>query len=141
MSIPKIFVRSAYNYDREAASDESGLSCPELGRTVQSDAAQADINEIVRRFGLTGRLPENVRVPTFADFEDVVDFQSAQNAIVAARESFMAMPAEVRGRFDNDAGRFVEFCSDKSNLDEMRALGLAVPASRDGSPAVSPPVL
>ena len=31
--------------------------------------------------------------------EDIVDFQSAMNAVRGAEESFMAMPAEVRSRF------------------------------------------
>lgn len=95
---------------------------------VQSARDEVDINTIVKRFGLGGVLPDNVRVPTYDDFTEVMDFQSAQNALVAARESFMAMPWDVRSRFNNDPAAFVDFCSDENNLDEMRKMGLAVPA-------------
>ncbi|WNK12746.1 MAG: internal scaffolding protein [Microvirus sp.] len=122
-----MFIRNPYNYDRFAASQASGLECPEVTRTVQSDRDDADINVLVRRFGITGVMPSGVRPPTFADYDDVFDFQTAQNAILLAKDAFMAMPADVRTRFDNDPGRFVEFCSEEKNLDEMRKLGLAVP--------------
>lgn len=95
--------------------------------TVQSQAADADINTIVKRFGITGELPQGLRPPTFEDFSEVVDFHTAQQAIVEAREAFMQMPADVRARFHNDPGEFVQFCSDEANLPEMRKLGLAVP--------------
>lgn len=124
-------LRSARNYDRNAASVASGVSFELPSRTVQSDAMETDINVIVARFGLTGMLPQNVRPPIEADFIDVVDFRDAMNAIRAAQESFAAMPANVRERFQNDPARFVDFCTAEvdgklANLDEMRKLGLAV---------------
>lgn len=105
----------------------TGLMCMDETRTVQSQAEEADINTIVRRFGLTGTLPQGVRVPTYGDFDGVSDYREALEALKAADASFMAMPADVRKRFDNDAAAFVDFCSDANNLDEMRKLGLAVP--------------
>lgn len=122
------FVRSAYNYDREAASDECAIRCTDPSLAQQHQKEEADINTIVKRFGLTGQLPQNVRVPLEDDFFDAMTFHEAQNALVAAQESFMKMPAAVRARFDNDPGAFVEFCSDRDNLDEMRSMGLAVDA-------------
>jgi len=105
------------------------------GKTVQSSAEEADINTIVRRFGLTGQLPQNVRVPLQGDFTGAYDFHSAMQAIRQAEESFAAMPADVRKRFHNDAGEFTDFATELSadgkvlaNLDELRKLGLAVPA-------------
>lgn len=121
------FVRSPYNYDRNAASRASGVECLDESLAIQSAKEECDINTIVRRFGVTGQLPQDVRRPTYGDFTEVVDFRQAQDALIAARESFMAMPAEVRKRFHNDAAEFVDFCSDEKNLDEMRKLGLAVP--------------
>jgi len=121
------FVRSAFNYDTDAASAESGLVCEDKSLAKQSFADECDINTIVKRFNLTGQLPENVRPPSYADFDDVMDYHSAMNAVRAAEESFYAMPADLRFRFNNDPGAFVDFCSDRENLDEMRKLGLAVP--------------
>lgn len=121
------------SYDTVLASSLSGVECRDPSLASQSAADETDINTIVRRFHLTGQLPENVRVPLAEDFVDVFDFQSAQNALVEANRSFMAMPADVRYRFHNDAHEFVEFCTAERdgklvNLEEMRKLGLAVPA-------------
>lgn len=130
-----IFLRSPFNYDRDAVSLETGLLCEDKSLAQQQFADDADINTIVRRFNLTGQLPDNVRAPQYADFEEVYDFQTAMNAIRSAEESFMAMPANVRSRFYNDPHRFVEFCSDPANMDEARKLGLLVPSPGDKSPA------
>lgn len=128
-----VFFRTGYNYDRDAVSLATGLKCEDESLAVQSDFKDSDINEIVRRFGLTGQLPANVRVPQSGDFTGVEDFRSAMDAIRKAEESFAEMPADVRARFQNDPAQFVDFCTavkdDKLvNIDEMRRLGLAVPA-------------
>ena len=70
---------------------------------------ECDINILLAKFAVTGQLPENVRVPQYVDFEEAFDFQSSMNVIRAAEEAFNAMPAEVRDRFQNDPGRFLEF--------------------------------
>lgn len=123
------FVRSGLpNYDRNEVSDETGLACPkEEHMTKQEFAEEVDINTILRRFNVTGQLPENVRMPTYADFTDVYDFHSAANAIAQANEAFAEMPADVRKRFENDPAQFVAFCSDETNRDDARKLGLLVP--------------
>jgi len=41
----------------------------------------------------------------------------------------MALDARTRERFDNDPGAFVDFCLDPSNLEELRKMGLAMPAA------------
>lgn len=121
-------VRAYGAYDPDAASDAAGLECADVSRTRQSDAKDADINTIVKNFGLSGTVPVGVRVPTYGDFEFVGDYRSAIDAVRSADASFLAMPADIRSRFDNDPARFVDFCSDSSNLEELRKLGLAVPA-------------
>jgi len=126
----------AYNgYDTRAASDAAALSGFGPSKTVQSQREEADINTIVRNFGVTGQLPANVRVPSYGDFTGVDDYRTALHALREAEASFMQMPADVRVKFDNDAGKFVDFCSDTRNLDEMRKLGLAVPAPASDAPA------
>lgn len=123
------FVRNPYNYDLAKASDDAGLdcSCDGPGRTMQSFAEEADINTLIRRFGVGNPLPQGVRMPTFGDFTGVGDYQSALNALSAADRAFMSLPAHVRSRFGNDAGAFVEFCSDEGNREEARKLGLLPP--------------
>lgn len=137
------FVRSPYNYDTNAAGDESGVDClfdrvtgeetPSM--TKQSFQEECDINTIVRRFGITGELPQGVRMPSYEDFSGVVtDYHTAMNAVAMANESFDAMPAEVRARFKNDPGEFVDFCSDPDNRAEAEKLGLVVPRKPVAAP-------
>lgn len=121
----EVRMRQPFAYDVDMASEESGLDCSVLpSRTQQHFKEEVDINTIVRRFGLTGELPENVPQVLQGDFTNVVDFQSAMDLIVAARESFMEQPADVRARFDNDPQKFLAFTSDAANLDEAIKLGL-----------------
>lgn len=125
MSAP--FLRTPYNYDVRAAGRASALHCPEPTRTKQSFVEECDINTIVRRFKLTGELPSNVRLPQYGDFTQAYDYKSAMDAIRAANESFNAMPADVRARFDNDPAQFVDFCNDEKNHAEALKLGLVMP--------------
>lgn len=142
----KVFLRTEHNYDMDAASQETALVCRDKSRAKQEFKEESDINTLVKRFGITGELPNNVRMPLNADFQALVNFQDAMNAIVMAQESFAQMPAEVRSRFANDPARFVAFCSDERNRDEAVKLGLVVPpvqpvvapATPVGAPATPP---
>jgi len=119
---------TGFNMDNDAVSRETALVFdPAEGVTKQSFKEECDINTIVMRFGISGQLPENVRAPTYGDFVSVVDYQSALNAVIAADEAFMELPADVRKRFGNDPGAFVDFCSNEKNREEAIALGLVVP--------------
>lgn len=139
-------VRSALNYDTDAASEATGLWCTDPSKTRQADAKSADINFIVRQFGLSGTMPQGVRIPTYEDFSEAVeDYQTALNAVRGAQEAFLAVPSEIRQRFNHDPQAFLEYCSDETNLPELRRLGLAlpeeVPAKADGHPnAAAAPV-
>lgn len=124
MKIVIPFFRTAFNYDVAAVSDETGLSCGEPSRTQQSFAEECDINTIVRRFGLTGELPESPRPPQYGDFTGVSDYQSALNAVIAADAAFLEFPAHIRARFHNDPQALLEFISREENRDEAEKLGL-----------------
>lgn len=119
-----ILVRSPFAYDADAVSNSTGLACLDESLTDQSGKDDADINTLVRRFGLTGHIPVLDRVPLQSDFVQLTDYHSALNALIAADETFMSLPADLRSRFDHDAGKFVEFCSNPDNRDELLNLGL-----------------
>lgn len=120
-----MYSRTPNNYDPDEVSLASGLVMTQPSLAQQQFKDETDINTIARKFGLTGNLPTPVRLPTFGDFTDVSDFQSALHAIQSAQASFDAMPSAVRERFRNDPQAFVAFCSDSRNADELRSLGLA----------------
>ncbi|WNK14429.1 MAG: internal scaffolding protein [Microvirus sp.] len=141
--VPRVLVRSAYFYDTDAVSDASALRCLDPSKTIQGTAAETDINQILKSFAVTGMLPQVARPPTYEDFEDAVsDFTTAQNLIVEANRSFMGLNADVRARFGNDPGAFVEFCSVEANREEMEKMGLSLPrkpvetTSQVGAPPV-----
>lgn len=131
--------KEAVMVDCQVAAD--GTPTPTL--TKQAFQEECDINVIVRRFGLTGQLPVGVRMPQFGDFSEVTDFHEALNAVRVAEESFLAMPAEVRARFGNDPGQFVDFVADDRNRDEAVKLGLVerplpAPVKPEVAPAAVP---
>lgn len=129
--------RTQYNYDTNAVSDATALFCLDESRTVQDAAEDADINTIVRRFGLTGQLPDAVAAPVYGDFEEVYDYHTALIAVRRAEESFMSLPAEVRSRFHNNPQALLEFCSNAENRAEAEKLGLVIPQKKEAAEAAS----
>lgn len=127
MSKSSVFLRTPYNYDVNEASDASALVCEDPSLAQQHAKDECDINTIVRRFGLTGELPSNVRTPQYGDFSDATDYHTALNAVRAADAAFMQLPADVRTRFNNDPGALVDFVSDDNNRAEAEKLGLVLP--------------
>lgn len=122
--------------DHMPESDATGLGDFDKSLTHQSFAEEADINTIVRRFGLTGELPSDVRMPMNGDFSDVPDLRAALHILMEARDSFMSMPADVRARFNNDPARLMDFCSNPDNKDEAIKLGFVerpLPPVKDAS--------
>lgn len=121
-------VRSAFNYDRDKASMEAGLECNDLTRTIQSQKEEADINTILMRFGITGKLPQNPKVPKYGDFTEIHDFQSALQAVKNAEDDFMALPAHIRERFKHNPQELLIFIENEANREEAIKLGLIEPA-------------
>jgi phage internal scaffolding protein len=135
-----MFLRSAFNYDRDLVSAETGLVCKDPSLTQQQFAEESDINTIVDRFMKSGVLPEPSTMPQYVDYEGVFDFQTAMNVVRQADENFMRMDARVRSRFDNSPQKFLEFFADPDNRDEGRRLGLLMPApeAASGTPDAAP---
>lgn len=132
----KEFVRTPHNYDVDEASLDSGLVCPEPTLAQQNCRDECDINFIVERYGVTGQLPPQTGpMPTYGDFTGVRDYRDALDAVMAADAAFMALPAKVRERFDNDPALFVDFCSSTDPQDRSLAMELGLippPAKPDG---------
>jgi len=132
MVINEVFYRNPHNYDVKQASDDAAEVPVGPSMTVQAQAEDVDINVIMKRFGVTGRMPEGIEPLGYGDFSEIRDFRSAHHAVMEARERFEAMPWDVRARFMNDPQKFLEFCSNRDNLAELRAMGLAVKEVIDG---------
>jgi phage internal scaffolding protein len=117
-------VKNPITYDRDENSARSTFIFSKPSLAKQSFRDECDINNILRKFNVTGELPVGSVQPQYGDFSGITDYQSALNAVMAAQDSFLALPAKIRARFDNDAALFVDFASDEANRDEMKALGL-----------------
>lgn len=129
--------RTPFNYNTDQASLETGLACTDKSLTQQSQAKEADINTIVRNFGVTGQLPVVPLPPSLEDFGEIFDLQSALDVLNQAKHSFGLLPADVRDAFHNDPHRFVSQVDSmladtdvqrrEQNLAVMRAWGIALP--------------
>jgi len=118
------FLRTPYNYDLDAASNESGLHCEDATLTQQHYKDECDINNILRQFNVTGLLPETPLSPRYGDFTGISDYHTALNQVIAAEDEFMRLPVDLRARFENDPEQLIEFIENSDNKDEAIKLGL-----------------
>ena len=124
MSKNSVFLRTPYNYDKDAASNESGLHCEDVSLAQQHFKDECDVNTILQKFNITGILPEQTLSPRYGDFTGIGDYHSALNAVMAAQDEFELLPAQIRARFENDPAKLIEFLNDDNNRPEAEELGL-----------------
>jgi len=94
-------------------------------RTHQSMRDECDVNFILRKWAKTGLISHvSSKPPKFGSFDNVVDYQSACNQVIAADAAFMALPSRLRERFSNDPHKLLLFINDPINRDEAVRLGL-----------------
>jgi phage internal scaffolding protein len=125
------FLRTPYNYDQDAASNESGLRCEDASLAQQHFKEECDINTILQKFNVTGLLPENPLSPRYGDFSGISDYHTALNRVIAAQDEFDALPATLRARFENDPAQLIEFLENSDNRSEAEKLGLINPAAAE----------
>lgn len=133
-------LRNLYDVEESRAlALECAIECKDPSLAIQSAKDEVDINKIVDRFGITGMMPQGIRVPLAADFYDIMDYRTALEKVQEAQDTFNRLPAAVRMRFREDAGLFVEFCSKNDNRAELEKMGLLKekPAPKEPA-AVSP---
>lgn len=111
--------------------------------TRQSFAKDADINNIMAKYAVTGVLvdPSNVdsrRVPRFGDFSDLVDYPTLVGRINQAKADFMTLPSAVRVRFDNDVENLLAFIAEPKNVIEAVAMNLLPETMLEATFAVHP---
>lgn len=126
---PVTAIQWRHQNDRAADAEErerTTIYCNDESLTQQQFAKDADLNEIVRRFGITdGAIPPQAIDPAyFGDFSDVPDFRTALETTRAAIDNFNNLPAELRKRFGNDPVELHNFVHDEANEEEAIKLGL-----------------
>lgn len=135
---PRMNWRHQYDEDSEILAQlDTVIVNEEPSLTNQHFRKDADINEIMRRFGVTdGAVPPAAMDPQhFGDFTDAVDFREALDRTRAAQQTFDALPASLRNRFGNDPVDLWRFVNDPKNWDEAVTLGLL---KREPAPPSTP---
>jgi len=127
--------RFSTKYDRH---EVKGICFDDETLTQQHCIAECDINNILKRYQNTGSLPYLIKQnPQYGDFSSISDYQTSLNTVLHAQAQFNALSSEVRDRFHNDPEKFLSFCNNPDNADEMVRLGLAVaknPISVENTP-------
>ncbi len=96
------------------------------GLTEQHHKDSTDINTIIRNYDKTGIISHVAAAKAqYGDFTKVNEYQEALNVVLSADQAFSEVPAKIRAKFGNDAGRFFEFVTNPDNQDELVELGLA----------------
>lgn len=117
---PLVYVRNPLNYNPDVTTKLTGLDCSgDAGRTIASQARDAELGIIMQQFGMTGHVPGSLEMPTYMDFDEVFDYQSALHRVMQAQEAFAAIPSAIRARFDNDPAKFLDFAYNPENAEEM----------------------
>lgn len=126
--------------DDRAAREHCDCECQDDSLTVQGPAQDADINVLVRRFGIDrAAMPVAPFDPSaYGDLSDVPDLGTALLRIKEASDRFAALPPLLRRRFGNDPVELWEFVNDPQNGDEAVSLGLLQRLEPEFKPEVSP---
>lgn len=97
----------------------------EKSRTKQCFQSECDINTILKKYRKTGLLEHVNRFGgDYSDVSGVGDYQQSLNQVMLAQDMFESLPADIRTKFGNDPGRFLDFVEDPQNEEELIELGL-----------------
>lgn len=113
--------RSAYGKRERVSYETTGESL-----TQQHFKQELDIKNVIRKYDRTG-LIQNVTkaVAQYGDFTHAVnEYSDALNLVINAQNNFLALPSEIREKFGNDPGQFLEAVQDPARKEEMQAMGL-----------------
>lgn len=144
MSKSRFDWRHQYDDDRDAFEREiSGAANHEPSMTQQHHAEDADLNVLVKRFGITdGAIPPAAMDPRYyGDFTDAVDFRTSLDRVRSAQERFEQLPAELRDKFGHDPIKLYAWVTDEKNAEEAVKLGLLkeLPIQQAAPPTATPP--
>lgn len=95
--------------------------------TQQHHKELVDVNNIIKRYRVTGELPTVKKQGRYVDLSGITDYHSAMNTVLAAQDSFMSLPSEIRKKFSNDPQELIAYLQNPQNNEEAIKLGLKIP--------------
>jgi phage internal scaffolding protein len=120
MSAKIIKFATAYTERKKVTADPEGESL-----TQQHMKDEVDIRNIIKKHDRTGIIEHIAKgVAQYGDYSEVNEYRENLDFVRAAEESFLALPANIRERFQNNAGNFFEFATNPRNKDAMVEMGL-----------------
>lgn len=107
-----------------------------VGRTKQSFAKEADINNILARYKKTGAISHLAKFEGSYGDATSIDLHAAMNTVKNAEDMFGELPAEIRREFDQDPGKFLDFVQNPDNSGKLAELLPALAARGTQLPAL-----
>lgn len=104
----------------------------EPSMTQQQFAQDCDVNYIMEKFLKTGTITHLRREPGhYLDLTTLPDYQESLQTVINAQNAFMELDADIRLKFDNDPGKFIEYLADETKEEEHIKLGLRAHKQKD----------
>ncbi len=121
--------------------------------TVQSDAEEADIQKILKKYKEVGIIDHlNVTEATYRDVTTFSDFADVMRTAKEAEKDFMKLPSKVREIFKHDVATWLDTAHDEEKRTALREEGKISPlksstpetsgdssSGNDGAGAPDPP--
>lgn len=115
--------------EEERAGNNAATVNDEPSLTQQQFTADTDLNEIMRRYGVTDRAIQPAAYPNGVPVVDLSEYAGLElrdlmDQIRTAQEAFANLPAEIRRRFDNNPEELWTYVANPANQEEAVSLGL-----------------
>lgn len=88
-------------------------------RTKQEFLAETDINNIIKRYRVTGLARQLPHEPMYGDFTNLPNYQESLNIVIRGQEAFARLPSDVRTRYDNDPAVFLAALEDEGEREYL----------------------
>lgn len=116
----------------------------EQSLTEQAHKDRVNVNTIMRKVKAGAMVPVNAGTGMYGDFSGLDDYHALQNRLLMAEAQFMSLPAQIRKRFEHDAGKLIAFVQNPENRQECYELGLLIDPNKPeplkvGDPVPDPP--
>lgn len=109
---------------RDVSERSHAITEWEPSLTKQSFADECNIPNMVAKYMKNGQMPRlNPKTPLFLDVSGIGDYQASLDTVRSAEAMFMALPAKIRGQFDNDPQKLLDFM-ETATPDQLREKGL-----------------